>query len=78
MAEPEVVVVDPSAESTLADIDMSGADEGAENAAENGEGEDYGDATGLEDMEPEVPARVTFLEYVALTLHLCANMQSCR
>lgn len=55
MAEPEVVI-DPT-EGDAADIEMVEEDEGT---AENG---DEGEPTGLEDIEPTIPERTTFLEY---------------
>lgn len=62
MAEPEVVINDPSADTTpAADVDMGGADE-AEDRGENGDGDI--EASGLENIEPEVPERVTFLDYL--------------
>lgn len=58
MSEPEVVI----ASSTLVENDTPGADvemEEPENGAdENAEG----DLTGLEDIEPDIPVKTTFLE----------------
>lgn len=64
MAEPEVVIADPSADTTpAADVEMGGAEEGTDNgaSADNGEAEDV-EPSGLEDIEPEFPERITFLE----------------
>ena len=55
MAEPEVVI----AEDQAADEEMGEAEGGEEiDAPEDGE------PTGLEDIEPTIPERTTFLEYV--------------
>lgn len=46
------------------DVEMLGAEEEA--APAEGEGEGYGDnETNLPEIEPEVPVKVTFLEYEA-------------
>jgi hypothetical protein len=63
MAEPEVVI-DASENNTPAptqsqDVDMEGQEESIQ--PENSAGQDV-EPTGLENIEPEVPARVTFLE----------------
>lgn len=59
MSEPEVVINDASADATpAADVEMEGAEETGEN------GEEQAEPSGLEDIEPEIPERVTFLEYV--------------
>lgn len=65
MAEPEVVI-DASENNTPAptqsqDVDMEGQDESTqpENTADQQEDVEQ---SGLENIEPEVPARVTFLE----------------
>ena len=58
MAEPEVDTV----ESDGADDEMEEAE-----AIEEGENDgEEGEATGLEDVEPTIAERVTFLEYVCL------------
>ncbi|GAB7355908.1 hypothetical protein MBLNU459_g6552t1 [Dothideomycetes sp. NU459] len=64
MADPEVVIAEASADGTPADIEMSGAENGAgeENGAGAGVGED--EPSGLGDIEPEIAARVTFLDYL--------------
>jgi len=67
MAEPEVVI-DISENNTPAptqsqDVDMGGQDEGTQpegSAAPSTEQQD--DATGLENIKPDLPVRVTFLE----------------
>lgn len=66
MAEPEVVIASQPESTPAADVEMSedAADSGAAAAAagagENGEGQ--AEPSGLEDIEPEVPERITFLE----------------
>ena len=61
MAEPEVVIADGD---TADDEEMGGAEEEMEVARE-----DAGDPTGLEDIEPTIPERTTFLEYARPTSH---------
>lgn len=60
MAESDIVIPVASEDVTpAADVEMGGAEESAENEAPaDGEIE----PSGLEDIEPEVPERVTFLE----------------
>jgi hypothetical protein len=63
MAEPEVVI-DASENNTPAptqsqDVDMEGQEESTQ--PENSADQDV-EPTGLENIEPELPARVTFLE----------------
>jgi hypothetical protein len=68
MAEPEVVI-DASGNNTPAptqdpqDVDMEGQEESTqpENSADPSADQDV-EPTGLENIEPEVPARVTFVE----------------
>ncbi|KAI4840289.1 hypothetical protein E4T44_07951 [Aureobasidium sp. EXF-8845] len=65
MAEPEVVI-DASENNTPAptqsqDIDMEGQEESTQ--PENSADQDV-EPTGLENIEPELPARVTFLDYL--------------
>jgi hypothetical protein len=67
MAEPEVVI-DASENNTPAptqsqDVEMEGQEENTqpENSADPSADQDV-EPTGLENIEPEVPARVTFLE----------------
>jgi hypothetical protein len=69
MAEPEVVI-DASENNTPAptqsqDVEMEGQEENTqpENSADPSADQDV-EPTGLENIEPEVPARVTFLESV--------------
>ena len=51
MAEPEVVIEDPTAgDEDMAEVDVE------ENGADDNE------PTGLEDIEPTIPERTTFLE----------------
>lgn len=63
MAEPEVVIAegDPAGDEEMGEADV---EEGTENAPEDGE------PTGLEDIEPTIPERTTFLEYARLH-HFC-------
>lgn len=58
MAEPEVVIEDPT---PTGDEEMAEATglEGTDTMAEDNE------PTGLEDIEPDVPERTTFLEYAS-------------
>lgn len=65
MAEPEVVI-DASENNTPAptqsqDVDMEGQDESTQPENTADQHEDV-EPSGLENIEPEVPARVTFLE----------------
>ena len=65
MAEPEVVIPPLSADTTpAADVEMDGAEEG-----ENGESTEHGEGdvepSGLENIEPDILGRVTFLEYAS-------------
>lgn len=57
MAEPEVIVDEP-----VGDEEMGEAEEGVETVTEAAAADD-GEPTGLEDIEPEVPEHITFLEY---------------
>lgn len=65
MAEPEVII-DASENNTPVptqsqDVDMGGQDDATQ--PENGAADDQEqESTGLENIEPDVPARVTFLE----------------
>ena len=68
MTSPEVVI-DPSANNTPAptqsqDVDMGGQDDATqpENGAAADSEQQEDEPSGLENIEPEVPARVTFLE----------------
>lgn len=53
MADPEVTI-DPTGDDEMAEVDT---------AEEEGAGEDV-EPSGLEDIEPTLPERTTFLEYV--------------
>lgn len=68
MAEPEVVI-DASENNTPAptqsqDVDMGGQEESTqpENNADPSTEQQDAEPSGLENIEPETPARVTFLE----------------
>jgi len=62
MAEPEVLIVDPSADNTPApDVEMGGAEDADNGASTQNEDGDV-EPSGLENIEPDVPERVTFLE----------------
>ncbi|KAH0194242.1 hypothetical protein KCV00_g553, partial [Aureobasidium melanogenum] len=70
MAEPEVVI-DASENNTPAptqsqDVDMGGQDESTQpdNSAEPSTEQQDIEPSGLENIEPDVPARVTFLDYL--------------
>ncbi|KAH0357961.1 hypothetical protein KCU83_g120, partial [Aureobasidium melanogenum] len=70
MAEPEVVI-DASENNTPAptqsqDVDMGGQDESTQpdNSAEPSTEQQDVEPSGLENIEPDVPARVTFLDYL--------------
>ncbi|KAI4716031.1 hypothetical protein E4T48_07788 [Aureobasidium sp. EXF-10727] len=70
MAEPEVVI-DASENNTPAptqsqDVDMGGQDESTqpENSADPSTEQQLDEPSGLENIEPELPARVTFLDYL--------------
>jgi hypothetical protein len=68
MAEPEVVI-DASENNTPAptqsqDVDMGGQEESTqpEDSADPSTEQQDAEPSGLENIEPEIPARVTFLE----------------